>query len=291
MAPGCVGATQPITVLLNYISPGVISSDQTICAGGNPINLTGTSPSAIGTLTYQWQSSTSPNGPWSNISGATLSNYDPPVTGSTIYYQRIVNYLSNGVNCQGISNMVTITVNTISAGTISAAQTICQGGDPALISVATNPTGSGVLTYQWQSSTSSSTTGFSPIASQITSSYDPPVLNVNTWYQLITTSTLNGIPCSATTAPILITVVTLNVGSVATNQTICVGGDPAAFTSVAATTNNGASIAYQWQSSLDNSTWTNIVNATSATYDPPVQNDTIWFRRLVTTSLGGNIIG
>ena len=290
VAPGCVGATQPITVLLNYISPGVISSDQTICAGGNPINLTGTSPSAIGTLTYQWQSSTSPNGPWSNISGATLSNYDPPVTGSTIYYQRIVNYLSNGVNCQGISNMVTITVNTISAGTISAAQTICQGGDPALISVATNPTGSGVLTYQWQSSTSSSTTGFSPIASQITSSYDPPVLNVNTWYQLITTSTLNGIPCSATTAPILITVVTLNVGSVATNQTICVGGDPAAFTSVAATSNNGASIAYQWQSSLDNSTWINIVNATSATYDPPVQNDTIWFRRLVTTTLGGNVI-
>ena len=290
VAPGCVGATQPITVLLNYISPGVISSDQTICAGGNPINLTGTSPSAIGTLTYQWQSSSSPNGPWSNISGATLSNYDPPVTNSTIYYQRIVNYLSNGVNCQGISNMITITVNTISAGTISAAQTICQGGDPALISVATNPTGSGVLTYQWQSSTSSSTTGFSPIASQITSSYDPPVLNVNTWYQLITTSTLNGIPCSATTSPILITVVTLNVGSVATNQTICIGGDPAAFTSVAATTNNGASIAYQWQSSLDNSTWTNIVNATSATYDPPVQNDTIWFRRLVTTTLGGNVI-
>ena len=290
VAPGCVGATQPITVLLNFISPGVISSDQTICAGGNPLNLTGTSPSAIGTLSYQWQSSTSPNGPWSNISGATLSSYDPPVTSSTIYYQRIVNYLSNGVNCQGISNMITITVNTISAGTISAAQTICQGGDPALISVATNPTGSGILTYQWQSSTSSSTTGFSNIGSQITSSYDPPVLNVNTWYQLITTSTLNGIPCSATSAPILITVVTLNAGSVATNQTICIGGDPAAFTSVAATTNNGASIAYQWQSSLDNSTWTNIVNATGATYDPPVQNDTIWFRRLVTTSLGGNVI-
>ncbi|MFM7595353.1 MAG: PKD-like domain-containing protein [Flavobacteriales bacterium] len=287
-APGCVGQPQQITVTLNNIVPGTISSNQTICVGGDPVLLTGTAPAGIGTQTFQWQSSVD-NINWTNI-GVTTANYDPPVTNTTIYYRRIVTYVSNGVTCQGISNVVTITVNTVTSGTISAAQTLCQGGDPTLLSVVTNPTGAGTLSYQWQSSTTNLAGSYSNILGQTGTSYDPPPLNANTWYQLITTSSLNNVTCNATTPTILITVVTLNVGSIATNQTICVGGDPAAFTSVVATSNNGASIGYQWQSSLDNATWANIIGATAATYDPPVQNDTIWYRRLVTASLGGVVI-
>lgn len=288
-APGCVGLSQQLTVTINTIVPGTITSNQTICAGGDPAMLTGTAPSGSGTFAYQWQSSLD-NITWTNIVGATAATYDPPVTNVTIYYRRIVTYTSNGVNCQGISNVVTITVNTVTAGSISAAQTICQGGDPTLLSVVNNPTGAGALTYQWQSSTTNLAGSYSNLLGQTNTSYDPPALNSNTWYQLITTSSLNGVSCSATTPSLLITVVTLTVGSIANNQTICVGGDPALLTSVAATTNNGGVIGYQWQSSLDNSTWTNIVGATAATYDPPVQNDTIWYRRLVTTSIGGNVI-
>ena len=287
-APGCIGQPQQISVTLNNISPGTISSDQTICVGGNPVLLTGTAPTGIGTQTFQWQSSVD-NINWTNI-GVTTANYDPPVTNITIYYRRIVTYVSNGVTCQGISNVITITVNTVTSGTISGPQTLCQGGDPTILSVVNNPTGAGVLSYQWQSSTTNLGGSYNNITGQTNTSYDPPALNTNTWYQLISSSTLNGIVCSATTTPILITIVTLNVGSIATNQTICVGGDPAAFTSVGATSNNGASIGYQWQSSLDNATWTNIVGATAATYNPPVQNDTIWYRRLVTASLGGVVI-
>jgi gliding motility-associated-like protein len=288
-APGCVGATQMVTININTIVPGIISSDQTICAGGNPANLTGTAPSGIGTLSYQWQSSSSPNGPWTNIPGATLANYDPPVTSTTIYYQRIVNYLSNGVTCQGISNVVSIIVNSIASGSISAPQILCQGSDPSALSIVNSPNGSGTLSYQWFSG--SGVNGpWLPIGGQNTTSYDPPIINTNTYYQLTTTTTLNGNTCSAATSPILITIVTLTPGSIATNQTICIGGDPTAFTSVAATANNGASISYQWQSSLDNVTWNNIIGANAATYDPPVLNDTIWYRRLVSASLGGNVI-
>ena len=287
-APGCIGQPQQISVTLNNIAPGTISSSQTICVGGNPVLLAGTAPAGIGTQTFQWQSSVD-NINWTNI-GVTTANYDPPVTNITIYYRRIVTYVSNGVTCQGISNVITITVNTVTSGTISGPQTLCQGGDPTLLSVVNNPTGAGVLSYQWQSSTTNLGGSYNNITGQTNTSYDPPALNTNTWYQLITSSTLNGVVCSATTTPILITIVTLNVGSIASNQTICVGGDPAAFTSVVANSNNGASIGYQWQSSLDNITWTNILNAIAATYDPPVQNDTIWYRRLVTASLGGVVI-
>ena len=36
-------------------------------------------------------------------------------------------------SCSAISNVITVEVNTITGGTISAAQTICVGGDPQTI--------------------------------------------------------------------------------------------------------------------------------------------------------------
>jgi gliding motility-associated-like protein len=73
-----------------------------------------------------------------------------------------------------------------------------------------------VLTYSWQSSTTSSTTGYTSIPSAFSATYDPPTgLTTTTYYQVVTTSTLNGIACSATSNPLLVTVVsnpTANAG-------------------------------------------------------------------------------
>jgi hypothetical protein len=74
-------------------------------------------------------------------------------------------------------------------------------------------------------------------------------------------------------------------GDIAANQTVCLGGDPAAFTSVAAATGGTAPRSYQWQSSATlTGTYANIVGATDATYDAPVQNTvgTTYYRRRVT---------
>src|SRR5204862_6550839 len=117
-------------------------------------------------LTYQWQSSTtSCAAGFSDIAGATSTTYDPPAgLAVTTYYRRVVTSTLNGVTCTANSNCITVTVNSVTAGTVAADQTICNGGDPAAFTQTAAATGSGALTYQWQSSTTDCTTGFSNIA-------------------------------------------------------------------------------------------------------------------------------
>jgi len=59
-------------------------------------------------------------------------------------------------------------------------------------------------------------------------------------------------------------------GTIAESQTICSGGNPAPFTSVAAPTGHSGTLEYKWQYSTDN--WTtpvDIPSSNSATYAPP----------------------
>jgi hypothetical protein len=74
-------------------------------------------------------------------------------------------------------------------------------------------------------------------------------------------------------------------GTVATNQTICNGADPANLTNTTAASggttgySGGGTISYQWESSPNNSTWSNIGGATGLTYDPPALTSTMYYRR------------
>jgi len=75
-------------------NPGVIGSDQSICAGSTPATLTSSSAASgnAGTLTYQWQqSTTSAADGFTNISGATSATYSPGALTQTTYFQRIAN--------------------------------------------------------------------------------------------------------------------------------------------------------------------------------------------------------
>src|SRR5687767_7377808 len=76
-------------------------------------------------------------------------------------------------------------------------------------------------------------------------------------------------------------------GTVAADQTICSGGDPATFTETAASTGTDP-LTYQWQSSTTDCTnnFTNIGGATSKTYDPPSGLSTTTYYRRVTTANG-----
>lgn len=284
---GCVGNAATFTVTLNYVDPGVVSSDQTICSGTSPVLLTGTTPNGAGTVSYQWQSST--NGTtWTNISGATSATYQPGNLSANTYYRRIVNYSLNSVSCSGTSNSVLITINTVTPGTISAAQNLCTGDDPAALNVVTGATGTGTTTFIWQQS-SNAAGPWTPITGQTGSTYDPAVLASTTYFSIAATSVLNNVSCSANTPAIAINVYTLSPGSISSSQTICTGGNLPSFNSVAATTNASA-VAYQWQSSSDNLNWFNIAGATSATYDPPVLTSTTYFKRLVNVLNGSSII-
>jgi len=74
-------------------------------------------------------------------------------------------------------------------------------------------------------------------------------------------------------------------GTIASNQTICYNGNPAAFTSVADASGGTTGYTYQWQYSTDSgSTWVDIYGANATTYDSGTLTATRWFRRRVIDS-------
>lgn len=259
---------------------GSISADQSICPNFLPAELTGVAPTGGRTpYTYQWQSSTD-DITYTNIGGATSLNYQPPVLTTTTYYQCIQ---SEAGNCDtGTTNKVTITVSPpFFAGSISANQTLCYNTIPnELTGVA--PTG-GVLpyTYQWQSSSTGNRADFTNIPGASNLNYQPPALTRTTHYRLIQTSCI-----SVFTNIVTITVYhQFVVGSISADQSISYNTAPNQLDGVAPT---GGSIpyTYQWQSSTDNVTFTNIGAATSLNYQPPALTATTYYQ-LVQTSASG----
>jgi hypothetical protein len=253
---------------VNDVTGGTIAADQTICSAGDPALLTqSVASTGSGALTYQWQSSTTGcGGAFSNIGGASAITYDPPA-GLTVTttYRRVTTSTLNAIPCTANSNCITVTINNVTGGTVGSDQTICSGGDPALFTESVASTGGGVLSYQWQSSTTGCGGAFSNIGGATSATYDAPAgVLVTTNYRRVTTSTLNGVPCTANSNCITVTVRIVTGGTVAASQTICSGGDPAAFTESVASTGDGV-LSYQWQSSTtDCSTgFTDIGGATS----------------------------
>lgn len=137
------------------LSFGVISSQETICQSGNP-NLISFSILPTSGSTFQWYfrdglSSIFANEPtsgWTAISGATSSSYDPPagLNASRTYACRV----TNGSNSQWATGVRQVTVLPgFSPGSLIANQFGCAGYNPAPISMATNPQGSGAYNWRW----------------------------------------------------------------------------------------------------------------------------------------------
>ncbi|MGL2964505.1 PKD-like domain-containing protein [Flavobacterium sp. RSB2_4_14] len=286
----CSQNTTPISVTINTINPGSIAGTQTICSGGDPIAFTSVAATGAGIITYQWESSTIDcNSGFSDITvNGTSATYDIPsgLTVTTYFRRKAISTLT--IACFDYSNCVTVFVNNVTAGTVGSDQTIC-GNNPDAFSVITPATGSGTLSYQWESNTTGCGGTWNAISGAIGATYDPPPgLTVTTYYRRITTSTLNGIPCTAIGNCITVTANSVTAGVISGNRTVCSGGDPAAFTETTAAT--GIGLTYQWQYSLTSGAgpWTDISGATSATYDAPgpiTQNT--FYQRVVKATVNG----
>jgi hypothetical protein len=86
-----------------------------------------------------------------------------------------------------------------------------------------------------------------------------------------------------------------NGGTIAADQTICSGGDPAAFTSSVAASGNAGTLEYKWQyssSSNFSSDVNDIASSNSETYDAPSGlTSTRYYRRLARVSCSANWSG
>jgi len=276
LASFTIASSGPITN--NVITaPAIIS----FCANGDPTVITASTPSGgNGTYTYQWQSSPD-NVTFTDIPGATLITYDPPVTSATIYYRRVV---SSSCTQPVNSNAISITVQPALAGNAiiaPAVTTFCSTGDPAVITGGAATGGNGAYTYQWQSSTNGTT--FTAIPGAASVNYDPSALNATTYYRRTVTS-------GACVTPSLSNVITISVSPTVANNALtapavksfCSNGDPGIIVGSTPTGGNNTYV-FQWQSSTDNVTFNDIAGATVKDYDPAVLNTTTYYRRTVTS--------
>jgi hypothetical protein len=160
--------TTNVSAAITIQSPsvgGTASSNQTICGGTSPANLT----LASNTGSIQWQSSTD-NITFTNIAGATsssLTSAQMGVLNATRYYRANV---TNGVCASAISNTLTITVNPAPTFTSTTGASICGTGTATL--QATTAAG----TINWYAAS----TGGASLGTG--TSYTSPSINTTTSY-------------------------------------------------------------------------------------------------------------
>lgn len=286
----CSEYSNCVTVSINNVTGGTVGSDQTLC-GNNPAAFAEITPATgSGTLTYQWQSSTTGCSNWSPISGATASTYDAPAgLLVTTYYQRITYSTLNSIQCSAVSNCITVTANNVTAGTISGNRTVCYGGDP-LAFIETAPATGMNLTYQWQVNTTGGAGPWNDISGATNATYDAPgPINRDSYFRRVVTATLNGISCSADSNFVTVFVNSVNASVISGNQNVCSTADnPNAFT-VTTPASGKSTLTYQWQSSTTGCSgpWTDIPSANAATYDSPSVTQTTYFHVRVTSTLNG----
>jgi len=235
LAGGCgsVNATGTITVTPANTA-GAASSSPTICINTALTAITHTTTGATGIgsatglptgVTAAWATNTITISGTPTVAGTF--NYSIPLTGG----------------CGTVNATGTIIVDLASVGgSVSAAQTICYGTEPADITV-TGYTGSVI---KWQSASDAAFTTPNDIlfTSDTLDGLTIGALTADTYFRAVVQS---GTCASANSVAVLITVDALSVGgTVSADQTICSGTQPAAVT---VSGHTGSVI--KWETSID----------------------------------------
>jgi len=158
-----------------------------ICTGSS-ITLTASLSVTGGTITYQWQSSSTSIGGYSDISGAVGSTYVASPVAATYYRVRITR-----LSCTATSAGVGITINTIPTITSTTPATVCQGAAITLAAAAS------AGTINWFTAATLGTnlgagTTYSPAISITTNFYVEATSNGCKSARAMITATINPLP-------------------------------------------------------------------------------------------------
>jgi hypothetical protein len=258
-----------LTMTVNPILPvsiSIVASASTVCAGTS-VNFIAT-PVNGGTIpAYQWKI----NG--SNVSGATNPSYTySPANGDLITCLLTSNATCPNVN-PATSNTLTMTVNPllpVSVSIAASANPVCAGTSVTFTAVPVN--GGSTPVYQWKVNASNVPGATNPSYTFIPD-HGQIVSCVLTSSEICTT----GNPASSNQVTMTVRPMLL-VGSISADQTICSGTNPEPLLAIAPL--NGTMPSYQWQSSLNNYTFSNIAGATIQNYQPGILLETTYFREM-----------
>lgn len=265
----CSTSSDDVQITVNPISVGgTTTGDVNVCAGANGgnINLNG----QVGNI-IRWESSIDNGTNWSTIT----SNANPYVfsnLSTTTQYRAVV---QSGSCAEAVSTVTTITVN---PGTVAANagsdQSLCSGNGITLAGNDPLPN-SGIWTLV------SAQTGVTIIEPTLRNTAVTGLVPGQT-YTFRWTITGFG-DCPPSTDDVVITYyspVTNNISAtgapVCAEQTITITGDKP--------TGGTGTFAYQWQSSADGNTWTNIPSAVNKELTTTATVST-YFRRLVNSTI------
>ncbi|MGA9860269.1 MAG: hypothetical protein WBQ18_20550 [Solirubrobacteraceae bacterium] len=265
---------------VNSVAPAIAGSalqGQTLTASTGNWSPTPTS------YAYQWQRSSDGGTTWSDIAGATGSTYAVPAGDLGDDIQVIV----TATNSYGTGAATSATVGPVASGapSVSSGPTASGHADQGqvLSAISTwSPSGTSYA-YQWQRSTDGGTT-WSDIAGATASTYALTGADLGAQVRVQMTA-VNGYGNSVVTsapvgpvqnnAPINTSVPTVSGTTQRTHTLTATGG---AWSGV------GNQLSYQWQRSVDGTTWTSISGATASTYNLAVPDEGDDVRALVTAT-------
>lgn len=253
---------------------------------GDSVSLSISATTEYGTLSYQWQSSTD-NVNWSNLSGETSTTYVPDTdTVGVMYYRCIVTSSDSGESKSATSNTAVITTNSTPNANISAQPQSATEFVGSTASVSVTATGNS-LAYQWYSSSDGET--FTAISGATSDTYTIPTSSTGTtYYRCEITNTLNGYTSVTETSVAVITVENVTAPVFNTNpqdQVVYIGVSAVPLTALAT---SNATITYQWQSSSNGTSWSNVSGAVQSAYTPPSSAAGQTLYRCVATASGGS---
>jgi hypothetical protein len=256
----------------------ILNGALTVCSGGTA-TLTTTVLAGAGTCVIHWQSSL--NGTlWNDLIGETAATYTTPALTQSTYYRALRICDASGCDTATSNTQLIQVVPDPQITTNPVGFSECLGGNIPLLVTATG--GTPTLLYQWQISTDSLL--FTDISGANSFNFTPNATAVGTtFYRVIVSATGNG--CGTDTSK-TVKVIIVNdpiVTITSDDYFVCVV-DSVRISGVV-TGGTGPAI-YQWQRSLDNSTWTNIVGADSIYYKTGPLTITTYFRLIVTQGSG-----
>jgi hypothetical protein len=257
----------------------------------NPLTITPPANFQVSTNQTTWIGSTT------TPTAISLTPSTGTVATTTVYVRTTPSIAANSYSgnitmaSTGATSGTKAVAATISAPTVISSQptatvNVCQG---ASYTLGASGTGSGSLSYQWYSNTSNSNTGGTSLGSANfaqTGGLSIVTTTPGTYYYYLEVTGSCGKAVS-NVSTIVISPSTVAGTASATSTTICTG-------TTASLTLTGSTGTIQWQSSTNNSTWTNISGATAATFTTPTLTSTTYYRAVVTSgscaSVNSNVI-
>lgn len=262
---GACGAvvSAPQTVTVQGASAG---PDQTLC--------TGTDATLIGNNEV---------GVWTQVSGPLVNidvptQYNTTVSGLSAGNSYVFRWTMTGGTCPNSYDEVTIFYPAAITNTISTSSTtVCSGQTITVIGSVPTGGSSTEYTFQWQSSIDGIT--WTNLPGRTTEDLIITVSSTIYFRRSVTSGA-----CSSESNAIQLDVLPAIVNNtISANQAICVGMPVNPLIGTLPTGANG-SFNYQWQSSFNGTTWTDVAGATAKDYTPPQPTVSIRYRRLVTSA-------